>query len=155
MYRKIILSYLRVFRMKVLCVCLSTPSFPVWLCLNIFSSKTSDDFVSRYLISFGWRNPLIYYDFVFQMKHWKKENVWQRIFISFIIRTHCDDQKCVSPLIKMLATLSLMVHVPLLKRWVPLSSDWSLGPHSWPLIGQICLGASLTWCKHLLMLGGF
>ena len=48
---------------------------------------------------------------------------------SFIIRTHCDDQKCVSPLIKMLATLSLMVHVPLLKRSVPLSSDWPLVPH--------------------------
>ena len=65
---------------------------------------------------------------------------------SFIIRTHCDDQKCVSPLIKMLATPSLMVHVPLLKRSVPLSSDWPPVPHLTFWLVSEWRDANIYWC---------
>ena len=127
--------------------------FPVRLCLlSIFSSKSSDDFVSRYLILFGWRNSLISMISFFDWNIGKKK-------MSLLIK-ECSlirysdtlwwSEMC-QALIKMLATLSLMVHVPLLEGWVPLSSHWSLCPHYWPLIGQCCLSplwrdANIYWC---------
>ena len=87
---------------------------------------------------------------------WKR-NVSKNVF-SFIIWTHSDDQKCVSLLIKMLATLSLMSHVPLFKGWVSRPSHWSIMSHSglwlvshislWPLIWSVLshCGLSLVNC---------
>ena len=80
---------------------------------------------------------------------WKR-NVSKNVF-SFIIWTHSDDQKCVSLLIKMLATLSLMSHVPLFKGWVGRPSHWSVMSHSGlSLVNCVpvtrCHDANIYWC---------
>ena len=119
---------------------------------HLFSSKSSDDFVSGYLILFGWRNSLISMISFFDWNIGKKKMslIIKECFLIRYSDTLWWSEMC-QALIKMLATLSLMVHVPLLQRWVPLSSHWSLCPHYWPLIGQSCLSpmwadANIYWC---------
>ena len=57
-------------------------------------------------------------------------------------------------LIKMLATLSLMVHVPLLKRSVPSSSDWPLVSHLTFWLVSEWRDANIYWWEPWSFLSG-